>query len=191
MAQVVFFFPWAQSVVSEDQLPSDNWMIHGAVAKGYTYRQVYWSGTVNTQLADLTDQTIYVRGHGAADSDTISPRDDTADNSLKPAAVANALRSCGLKTSYTGKLKLYNCYSAISFGPKFVELMRAIGYVNCEYYGYTVSVNQAYVTVKHLGQTHKYLTRRGPDLDFTMGSPYYRQYPVWVESRASEVRVQL
>jgi hypothetical protein len=188
MATIVFYFPWTADTVSEDQLPSQAWEITGVALKGHTFRREYWTGAINTALADLTDQTIYLRGHGDRDSDSITPRNDSNDNALKPVHVVDRLIKSGLKKEYTGKFKLYNCFSAISFGPKFVLLMKHVGYTNCEYYAYKEAVNQVYMT--HKGQRHKYITKTLEYKDYTMGSPDYGRYPV-AAYRASDVRLKL
>jgi hypothetical protein len=97
---------------------------------------------------------IYILGHGSAGSDTIFPqqREMNKLNHVSFDVLANKMELAKLSKEFWGKIKVYACQGGAdlveedlvkkqSFTTKFAKSMRERkGYVNCEYFGYTVSL---------------------------------------------------
>lgn len=63
--------------------------------------------------------------------------------SLTATEVVQRLRACGLRPSFAGKIKCYNCHSANdqgSFAYKLEEALSAAGFNRCSVYGYVGSL---------------------------------------------------
>lgn len=107
----------------------------------YNYEIVHYGD--GTSLADLSwFSEIYIRGHGAPGDHTID-NDHSGTSSLKYDAVADRLISHGLKKTWVGVIKCYNCNSGRctlgmqSFAAKFAQHMRFTkGYHLVSYVGY-------------------------------------------------------
>ena len=102
---------------------------------------VWYDGKVSKTLVGLTDQNIYIRGHGMAGKTTIEiGRNGTY---LSAADVAKRLGESGLRSSFAGNIKCYNCHSAEqgvlaedAFAQAFTNYMYSMGYTDCFYFGY-------------------------------------------------------
>ncbi len=186
MAEIIMFFPWEKEKCGD--LTYERWLWASSY-KGKEIKPVFWNGDEQQILKSLLTGTIYIRGHGHPESEKISRKRSASDDDLPAIALVLRLRTSGLSKDFAGKIKVYSCHSAITFGKKFATLMRdAGGYTKCSYYGYTMTVNAAYEAKTFSGKFGFHKTAISDYKDFTMGSPNYGKFPTY---RASEVRIQL
>lgn len=186
MPSIVMFFPWPRDLCSD--LPHLEWEIVRKLAKKPPVALVFWSGELQAALVGLTDETLYIRGHGSKESDTISPG-HSGNHAIKALELALRLQKSGLPKGFRGKIKFYNCQSAYTFGPLAVKFLRHehFGYTACEYYGYTSSIDQIPSNANGAG-THRYSSEHAAYADYTLGSPHYGKPRTM---RASETRLPL
>jgi hypothetical protein len=128
--------------------------------------QVWYSGHPSGMMGSLkeTDQ-VYIRGHSLVGIQCIFSPDNTmhfsktADSTVKDALnpsdsdrqrkqgadclyakdVLTRLKESGLKESFAGKLKCYNCHSyegEPNFAQALADAMYEAGYKSCKIYGY-------------------------------------------------------
>lgn len=103
-------------------------------------------------MSSLNTDQIYVRGHGMPGFRSIEG--GRGGERITYTTLADRLIASGLKKTYSGKLKLYNCHSAEEgkpgtdpecVGPAFARLvadeMYSRGYKSCTYYGYIGSID--------------------------------------------------
>ena len=119
-----------------------DWQAYYNKAKQKNFEIIEYSSTGKpfTDIPLLSQ--IYILGHSSAGSDTISAAPGKFAYKILCTGLADRMR--GLSTEFWGKIKVYACSggaeSATSqaFADKFAKAMRDKGYVNCEYFGYTV-----------------------------------------------------
>jgi hypothetical protein len=100
------------------------------------------------------DDQVYVRGHCEPYRTTIFSEDSLTDRrnpkevELTPLEVAKRLRDSGLRTSFTGTVKCYNCNSfnpkhadGSNFSSAFVKAMDGLGFTSCRILGYFGSLD--------------------------------------------------
>lgn len=149
MANHIFFIPWNGALADEQRLKCQNWNNSsnlGELKHNHPYFIVeYGNGFDMSGL--LQGSEIYVRGHGAPGSHTLS-NDVNDTDVLKYDEVADRLLSHGLKNTWIGRIKLYNCNSGActlgrqSFAAKFAQYMRfKKGYHLVSYVGYFGSID--------------------------------------------------
>jgi hypothetical protein len=66
--------------------------------------------------------------------------------------VASRLIQSGLRTSFDGKIKCYNCHSAegtSGFAQSLADTMFAKGFVRCTFWGYSGQLSSAYGDDRH------------------------------------------
>src|SRR5690606_3169168 len=95
--------------------------------------EVWYTGAEDPLLRSLGDGQIYIRGHSQTAAGTIGiPSRGKLTALLEPEEVAARLQQSGLKTTFKGKIKCYNCHSAeageFSFAQKLADAMWALKY---------------------------------------------------------------
>ena len=133
-----------------------------------TFKVVYRDDVDNTVFdfsnTDSSDVMIYVRGHGDAGMDYILPKDKQELSAYKVTYkdLCKLLIDKGLKESFRGKIKFYNCCSGdrkgeeLSFACRCAAFLRKKGYKNAVYIGYHDKIRGSYVN-SALG-VHKWKT---------------------------------
>lgn len=137
---------------NKNQLTIDHELNKGNVAV-----QVWYDGKKNPFLAGMNDGQIYIRGHGMPGENLIEG--GRGGEKVRYTEVVNRLIKSGLKKTFTGKIKCYNCHSAETIDPAgnlwaavtetggmpFAQLvadeMYARGYRACTFYGYVGSID--------------------------------------------------
>ena len=102
--------------------------------------QVYYRPNVqNSILGTLgPNDQVYIRGHSLTGL-TFIFIDRVDGNILQAIDVANRLQSMGLRTTFAGTIKCYNCHSyegEPNFAQTFADIMFGNGYTQCRYIGY-------------------------------------------------------
>jgi hypothetical protein len=126
---------------------------------------IYKPGTESEYLKKLQTGQIYILGHGARGFHSIGDIDGDPDkikiNLLSAENVGDRLIESGLQTSFSGKIKCYNCDSSRTrqgnpgFAQVFADYMRWKKYSKCQYFGYDSSVSTAHED-KAFGGTHRH-----------------------------------
>lgn len=97
------------------------------------------------------DVVIYIIGHCDAGSRSLYRKEDPLGSAIDAGKLASMLFDLGLPTAFAGKIKIYGCYSALwlekkpSFAFWFAAEMKALKYLNCEFFGYANIVSNGYV----------------------------------------------
>lgn len=106
-------------------------------------------------LADLTTarDTLYILGHCDTGSDNLKSVDSSHKISAKD--LASLLKSSGLPKEFSGKVKVYACFSGIgtsqseSFALRFKRSMVAFEYLTCTIEGYTLGLGNFHHGIGH------------------------------------------
>jgi hypothetical protein len=167
VANHILYIPW--SVGGSDFDPKvDHWIDHagdGDLKHNKAYYKVnHGDGTDLSKL--LWHSEIYVRGHGAPGDHEIDA-DVNGGSPLRYDEVAKRLKAQGLKKTWSGVIKLYNCNSGMPslgsqcFAAKFAQYMRFdLGYNLISYVGYTGIVRSRYSNENGAHKNmHKFVTR--------------------------------
>jgi hypothetical protein len=127
------------------------------LAKGNNAFQVWYNGKTNPLLASVSSGQVYIRGHGMPGENIIEG--GRGGEKVPYDEVVNRLITSGLRKTFAGKIKCYNCHSAetidptdkISYsiiqtdGQAFAQLiadeMYARGYKHCTFYGYVGAID--------------------------------------------------
>jgi hypothetical protein len=114
-------------------------------AKGKEYTEVWYTGSTSILLSSL-DATgvVYVRGHSMPGSPTIFTKSGGNESHLQASEVGERLIESGLRESFGGDLKCYNCHSAEAnpasgasgFAQRLADYLFDRGFVTCRYWGY-------------------------------------------------------
>jgi hypothetical protein len=114
-------------------------------AKGKEYTEVWYTGTRSVILSSL-DATgvVYVRGHSLPGSSTIFSKTGGERSHLRASEVGDRLMASGLRETFAGDLKCYNCHSAEAhpetatsgFAQQLADYLFDKGFVACRYWGY-------------------------------------------------------
>lgn len=131
---------------------------------------------------------IYVLGHGSSGQDLIYA--DGSNENIDSETLVKLLIRCGLEEPFSGKIKLFSCYSAVSglfgFSKSFAYLvkkrLKENNYNNCKVFGYQKSVIAEYRNIGLPNEnTHKYynITKSKSDKNVLVGE------------RASECRIEV
>lgn len=112
----------------------------------------YKPKTVNPFLSSFNTGQIYIRGHGMPGFKSIEG--GRGGERVDYTVVVKRLIESGLRKSYAGKIKLFNCHSAESgkpgsdpecVGPPFARLVAdelyRKGYKHCTFFGYVGSID--------------------------------------------------
>ena len=94
--------------------------------------------TAALQKLQAADDTLYIRGHCAAGSDTLHSSD--RKQAINVDDLVNILDG-KLDKKFPGKVKIYGCESSkdtvsASFAKKFAIALSQRGWINCTFYGY-------------------------------------------------------
>lgn len=140
------------------------------LAKGKTAAAVWYKGRRSTKLAGMSGGQIYIRGHGMPGQNTIEG--GRGGESVRYDEVVKRMIKSGLKKTFSGKIKCYNCHSAETTsmegnmdgrvietnGMPFAQLIAdefyAAGYKNCTFFGYIGSLDS--FTKDGSQGTHRY-----------------------------------
>ena len=112
----------------------------------------YQRKTKNAFISSLNTGQIYIRGHGMPGFKSIEG--GRGGERIDYDVVVDRLIESGLKKTYTGKIKLFNCHSAEAgvpgsdpecVGPPFARLVAdelyTRGYKQCTFFGYFGSID--------------------------------------------------
>jgi hypothetical protein len=98
------------------------------------------------------DETIYIFGHCAPGSISLSQETSASSESITAFALAKELKNeVLLNKNFAGKIKIYGCNSALpsgakkSFAHSFACIMKLYLYHNCEIHGYAETLVDGYV----------------------------------------------
>lgn len=141
-------------------------MIDHELAKGNTAVAVWYNGKKNPHMASLTDGQLYIRGHGMPGFRSIEG--GRGGERISYDVLVDRLIATGLRKTFSGKVKCYNCHSAepgvvgsdpeVEDGSPFARLvaeeMYSRGFKHCTYFGYFGAVD-AFAKAGSQG-THKY-----------------------------------
>lgn len=159
LATHVLFVAWEQA--DEKTAEAEKWAEFGnkkekkerTIPTNYQV-VIYKPGTESEHLKKLQTGQIYILGHGARGFHSIGDIDGDPDkikmNLLSAENVGDRLIESGLKTSFSGKIKCYNCDSSRTrqgnpgFAQVFADYMRWKKYSKCEYFGYDSPVSSAH-----------------------------------------------
>ena len=125
-------------------------------AKGKDYVEVWYTGATSIILSGLdASSVVYVRGHSLPGSPTIFTKVGGNTSHLQASEVGDRLIASGLRESFAGDIKCYNCYSADSgaeggdaFAQRLADYLFGKGFVTCRYWGYTGSMSSFPEAVK-------------------------------------------
>lgn len=131
-ARHILFIPWQDNGEADEQKAKClNW--RDSYANGETHHSATFEVVTYNDGTDLSNlpwySEIYVRGHGGKGKHTISNANPVTSR-LKYDEVADRLISHGLKKTWSGAIKLWNCHSGEctlgmqSFAAKFAQHMR-------------------------------------------------------------------
>lgn len=167
----ILYVPWAYpSEGSEFHEKCISWRqdaANGDLSVGYNYEIVHYGDPVSFAKLPWGSE-IYIRGHGAPGDHTIAEGGDTGPD-LKYDVLAERLLSHGLKKTWVGVIKLYNCDSGRctlgrqSFAAKFAQHMRFTeGYHLISYVGYLGAMDSRPVQNPGEKHKHKHFTLKTP-----------------------------
>ncbi len=192
----IFFVPVASSdAFGMGEYGADKnkkWSDHVQATKGETFTTVWYTGKEQKVLHDMADGQIYIRGHGMPGESTIEI--GRGGQRLAAAEVAKRLKKSGLKKSFRGKIKCYNCHSAEgapgvaggkdAFAVLFTNLMYSLGYTECRYYGYYGQLDSFHKD----GSAGKHKYSREMQTEMRDGIAYGKQVEL---GRASDKRYEI
>jgi hypothetical protein len=128
------------------------------------------------------DDVVYVfGGHGVAGRDAIGwPGDD--GNLIDSQTVVDRVTNEGWGPTFSGRLKVYSCYSGEggenAFAKLVAEKMRIAGWTGCSFFGYRGQITQSYEEID-LGRLLHRARYQGPEEDAgthrwsVMTKPFY------------------
>jgi len=116
--------------------------------KNKLYTEVWYTGSTSIILSGLDGSSVvYVRGHSLPGSATIFTHGGGKTSHLTAAEVGDRLIESGLRESFAGDLKCYNCHSADpgyaggdAFAQRLADYLFNKGFVTCRYWGYMGSM---------------------------------------------------
>ncbi len=105
-----------------------------------TWEEAWFTGEDLPRIVAINGNAnaqIYIRGHSKKECNTIF----SGESHLSADLVATRLQSSGLDHSFAGKIKCYNCFSAVAeeanaFAQEFANAMHHLGYRQCSFWGY-------------------------------------------------------
>ncbi len=105
-----------------------------------TIHQIYYSPTAQSFLLSNLgpEDQVYIRGHSLTGL-TFIFLDKHNGNTLQAVEVAARLESMGLRTTFSGIIKCYNCHSYEgdpNFAQTFTNIMYGKGFTQCTFIGY-------------------------------------------------------
>jgi hypothetical protein len=146
MATHYMYIPWDHQTAGKEYNFTSKKLTSWAEKIGATRR--IWKDSPGATFdfqGDTSEIVIYVRGHGSVAGTHLSKFENGTGARAKPKHILDGLIANGLKASFAGKIKFYNCHSAeggaLSFAAKCASLMRARGFNSALYFGYTGAVS--------------------------------------------------
>ncbi len=140
------------------------------IAKGNVATQVWFDGKKDPFLAGMGNGQIYIRGHGMPGFRSIEG--GRGGERVNYTTVVDRLIKSGLRKTFSGKIKCFNCHSAETGvigsdpeveGPPFARLiadeMYTRGYKSCTFYGYVGAID-SFAKDGSAGK-HKYARGKG------------------------------
>jgi hypothetical protein len=132
-------------------------------AKGKDYLEVWYTGSMSIALSSLdASAVVYVRGHSLPGSPTIFTKVGGDTSHLTASEVGDRLIASGLRESFAGDIKCYNCHSADSgteggdaFAQRLADYLFDKGFVTCRYWGYLGSMSSFPEAVAGRAGVHK------------------------------------
>ena len=120
-----------------------------ATAKHKDYVEVWYTGSTSIILSALdASAVVYVRGHSMPGSATIFTKAGGATSHLTASEVGDRLIASGLRATFAGDIKCYNCHSADAgdaggdaFAQRLADYLFGKGFVTCRYWGYVGSMS--------------------------------------------------
>lgn len=104
---------------------------------------------------DTSDTQIYVAGHGGAGFVHVENKHD-GGSKVEASVLVYYLIAGGLSKNFAGKIKFYNCESAMengtidtSFACKCASLLKGSGYKKAHFFGYNSGVSTGYADYRN------------------------------------------
>ena len=164
----ILFIPWGPDESEEQTWKCRKWQGEGLLQKGKYYTIAHYEGKHNPHISALgNDGQIYIRGHGSVGGDSIC-ENTKGDNDIKYNEVCDRLIKSGLKASFGGKIKFWNCHSALMYGgvegsapfaKHCADYLRSKGFHYAMFFGYIGALDSYYTDhwaddKIHRGVTH-------------------------------------
>ena len=140
------------------------------ISKGNVSLEIWYDGKKSPFLAGMTDGQLYIRGHGMPGFRSIEG--GRGGERVDYGTVIDRLIKSGLRKTFMGKIKCFNCHSAETGvigsdpeveGPPFARLiadeMYTRGYKHCTFFGYLGAID-SYAKDGSAG-IHKYARAKG------------------------------